>query len=151
MHYDVIYQDIIRFVKANGVKHVVHKDLDPRGLFGLFHPDKNTIAIDKRLKNTHDGCFFLLHEYIHYKQWSSGKYKRFFNITSAIPKHEQRTLLEYVVAVEQETDEEAMWLLWHNWAVFFDGIKRQNNSDKDLRWLAKYYFNDETLFDPVKE
>lgn len=150
MRYDIIYKDIVRFVKANGVKRVIHKDLDSQGVFGLFHHDTQTICINKSLKNTHDGCFFLLHEYVHFTQWKSGKYKRFFNVRPTSPKHMQRTLLEYIAAVEEQTDDEAMWLLWYNWAVFFDANSRQTITEKDMRWWAKYYFGDETLMDPVE-
>jgi hypothetical protein len=126
-------------------------DLDSHGMCGLFAEKTNTIYIDKRWKNTKDGCFYLLHEYVHYKQLKSGKYKRFFNIKPNAPKSEQRTLVEYVAIVEQETDEEAMWLLWHNWAVYFDITDRQKITETDMKWWAKYFFNDETLMDPVKE
>ena len=151
MQYDIIYQSIVKFVKANGVKHVKHTDLDARGMFGEFQCATQTICIDKKIKNTHDGCFFLLHEYVHFKQWKSGKYKRFFNIKPNHPKHLQRTLLEYIAAVEAETDDEAMWLLWYNWAVFFDANTRQTTTEKDMRWWAKYFFHDESLMDPAKE
>jgi len=77
LKYEALYSAILRFVKDKGIR-VRHLDLK-NGAGGYYDGAKVLITIDSKARNKLDGCYYLLHEFFHYKDHRDGKFPKFFS------------------------------------------------------------------------
>ena len=137
--YTEIYNQIVHFVRCNGAK-IRHKKLTHN--FGLTDSDTGRITVDSGIRNTHKGCFVLLHEYIHFLQLKQPKYKSFFNIPPDVPKEKRGRWLDLIEKVETETDARAHKLLYKNWGLWHTPSDVANRREHLRKSWEKHFWGE---------
>lgn len=131
-YYKALYEYLLIKLKAKNIK-IIHKKMDG-SMGGYYDIRSKIIYVDKECKYTKNGCFYLCHEYGHWKQHKAKKFKKFFNFTGYEPFSEE--LLDFIMEAENDADKIALSMLKDH------GFEKVLNSQKDLRdYYSKYYFH----------
>lgn len=134
--YKLIYAEILSYVKGYGIR-VIHKNL--KGDIGGLFCCKNTIIyINKSSRETLEGCYYLLHEWIHWRDYMEGKFPDFFTGKSMQVYNEAN--LEYIKRAEMSAiiggHEKLKWF----GAYYKPEEMKRGGMNESIKFWKQYYW-----------
>ena len=133
--HSLVYEAILLYIKNKGIK-IIHRTIRT-GAGGTFAADKKIITIDKAARNTLNGCFYLCHEFIHYKQHVNNEFPGFFNITGEYTREK----MDLIIRAEIDADKRGSKLLM-GWGLDYSPASLEEDGlVGHIKFWKKYYFN----------
>ena len=135
LKYEAVYSAILRFVKDKGIR-VRHLDLkDCAG--GYYDGNKVLITIDSKARNKLDGCYYLLHEYQHFKDHREGKFPKFFDTTLEYSEEHLQLVIDAEMSAVKGGSKELK-----KWGIDYEPSElTAAGLELSTKFWKKYYFN----------